>query len=259
MWFLRDPLQLSDSQLFLPDGLAPLLTLLDGQRTAAEVHAAFCRLVGAALDPEITREAIRQLDEALLLQNRNMEEAMRARVEAFRAQPFRPPALAGNSYPAEAGALRELLESYGDTKRVAPWHGRGVVSPHIDYGRGGRVYAQVWQAAKAAILEADLVLILGTDHYGGPGTVTLTKQPYATPFGLLPADEALIDKLAAAVGAEAAYAEELHHRQEHSVELSAVWLHHIFDQAGRAPCPMVPILVGSFHHFLANGQSTGIG
>ena len=64
----------------------------------------------------------------------------------------------------------------------------------------------------------------------------------------------LIDKLAASLGTETAFADELNHRHEHSVELSAVWLHHIFHQAGKKPCPMVPILVGSFQQFLVNGE-----
>jgi AmmeMemoRadiSam system protein B len=63
----------------------------------------------------------------------------------------------------------------------------------------------------------------------------------------------LIDKLAESIGPDAAFADELNHRQEHSVELSAVWLHHISHQAGVAPRPMVPILVGSFQHFISNG------
>src|SRR5690606_22699686 len=131
--------------------------------------------------------------------------------------------------------------------------GRAIISPHIDYPRGGKVYSKVWQRAKTAVLEADLVIILGTDHNGGLGTFTLTRQPYATPYGVLPTDTDLVDELAAAIGEEAAFAEELHHRKEHSIELSAVWLHYLYQQAGIDPKPMVPILCGSFHHFVMNG------
>ena len=255
MWFLRDPLQLSDKQLFLPDAMAPLLTFLDGKRTRIEIHDAFCDLVGASLDSKITLDAIERLNEAYLLENKNTELAKLKQLAEFRSQPYRAPALAGNSYPAKASALTQHLQGFTSVSLDRPWHGRGIVSPHIDYNRGGQVYSQVWRGAEAAILDADLVLIFGTDHYGGLGTVTLTKQAYATPYGVLPADEALVGKLAAALGPEAAFADELNHRQEHSVELSAVWLHHIFHQAGKEPCPMVPILVGSFQEFLANGKN----
>jgi hypothetical protein len=130
------------------------------------------------------------------------------------------------------------------------WHGRGVVSPHIDYLRGGRVYSQVWRRAEAAVLEADLVLVFGTDHSGRSGQITLTAQPYATPYGVLPGDTALVGKLADALGPDA-FADELHHRNEHSVELSAVWLHHL---RPNDPPPMVPVLCGSFEHFVADGR-----
>jgi AmmeMemoRadiSam system protein B len=142
----------------------------------------------------------------------------------------------------------------GDRNERPSWVGRGIVSPHIDYQRGGHVYAHVWREAEAAVLAADLVLIFGTDHNGRPGSVTLTAQPYATPYGVLPTDPSLIDHLARALGIEAAFAEELNHVNEHSVELSAVWLHHVFRREGVRPCPMIPILVGSFHHFLQNGD-----
>jgi AmmeMemoRadiSam system protein B len=253
MWFLRDPLQLSARQLFMPEGMGPLLSLLNGERTEAEIHDLFCTMVGTTLDPQITADALNLLDEAYLLENQNSESAKQALLVEYRSQPFRPPALAGQSYPADPQELTNHLQSYANGRIEPRWQGRGIVSPHIDYNRGGHVYSQVWHSAEKTILDADLVVILGTDHYGGLGTITLTKQAYATPYGVLPTDTALVDKLALALGPEAAFAEELHHRQEHSVELSAVWLHYILHQAGKEPCPMVPILVGSFQHFLVNG------
>ncbi|MFN2118552.1 MAG: AmmeMemoRadiSam system protein B [Candidatus Promineifilaceae bacterium] len=254
MWFLRDPLQLSTRQLFMPEAMGPLLSLLDGQRTADEIHNQFCAMVGAPLDPQITADALDLLDDAYLLENEKSELAKRAILAEYRSQLFRPPALAGISYPADPQALTEQLQTYAGGGVVSQWKGRGIVSPHIDYNRGGQVYSQVWRSAESAILDAELIVILGTDHYGGLGRITLTNQSYATPYGVLPNDNALVDQLAAALGPEAAFANEINHHQEHSVELSAVWLHHIFNQAGKEPCPMVPILVGSFQHFLANGS-----
>jgi len=92
---------------------------------------------------------------------------------------------------------------------------------------------------------------LGTDHYGGPGALTLTRQHYATPFGILPTAQDAVAALADAIGEEAAFGEELHHRSEHAIELAAVWLHFIRD--GR-PCETLPILCGSFGHFIT-GQA----
>lgn len=256
MWLLRDPWQLGERQLIFPAALAQMLPLCDGTRSPRQIQDALSEHLGVPVPFDIISEALAQLDAAYLLHNDRYNARRQALLDIYRAQPYRPPALAGLSYPAAPAELAALLRGYGkgDPAPVATWQGHGVVSPHIDYQRGGPVYARVWRRAAPAVLAADLVLIFGTDHQGGPGSITLTPLPYATPFGVLPTDRALIDHLADALGPEAAYAEELNHRQEHSVELSAVWLHHIFHQAGVAPCPMVPILVGSFHHFVTSGN-----
>jgi AmmeMemoRadiSam system protein B len=234
-----------------------MLIFCDGTRTRYEIHQAFCQAVGEQVEYAIVENALNRLDDALLLDNGRSQQARQALLDAYRAQSHRPPALADLSYPADPEQLTALFHSYGegdDLNSWPAWHGRAIISPHIDYQRGGPVYAQVWQRAETAVREADLVLIFGTDHKGSYGTITLTRQPYATPYGVLPTDLDLIDKLAAAIGPENAFAEELHHQSEHSVELSAVWLHHIYQQAGVAPKPMVPILCGSFHHFVMNGR-----
>lgn len=121
------------------------------------------------------------------------------------------------------------------------------MSPHIDYERGSSVYARVWKRAAEVVKDAELVVLLGTDHFGEEGGVTLTRQHYATPFGVLPTAQEVVDALAQVIGAELAFAEELHHRSEHSIELAAVWLHHM---RGEQPCELVRILCGSFDHFV---------
>ena len=105
----------------------------------------------------------------------------------------------------------------------------------------------MWQCAAEAVRAADQVVLLGTDHYSEAGTLTLTRQHYVTPFGVLPTAQDVVDHLAQAIGEEQAFADELHHRSEHSIELAAVWLHHV--RRGQ-PCKLVPILCGSFGRFM---------
>ena len=114
-------------------------------------------------------------------------------------------------------------------------------------GAGASEGAAAGAAAQAAN-DADLVIIFGTDHQGSNGALTLTRQSYATPWGVLPTDHALVERLAEALGSEAAFAEELHHAHEHSIELAAVWLH--FVRSGR-PVALLPILCGGFGGFVA--------
>jgi len=104
----------------------------------------------------------------------------------------------------------------------------------------------VWTYAAQAARAAERVIVLGTDHNGDFGRVTLTRQHYATPFGVLPTAQDVVDALVDALGEEDAFDEELHHRSEHSIELALVWLHHA---RGGTPVEIVPVLLGSFAHF----------
>lgn len=255
MWYLRDPLRLSDLQLFLPPPLAQIVVYLDGSKNAEQIRAALSEDLGQELPLSLIEETIAQLDEAYLLENERAEAARATLLQQYRAQPHRPPALAGHSYPADPHELKALFEQYKQTAgNPSPngWRGRAVVSPHIDYQRGGSVYARVWHNAAPALAGADLVLIFGTDHNGGPGAITLTSLPYATPFGVLPPAPRIVNDLAEAIGPHDAFKQELNHRNEHAVELSAVWMHYICQTIGRNPPPTVPILCGSFHHFITN-------
>lgn len=257
MLLLRDPLSLSDQLLGLPQPLAPLLGLCDGTRDLVGIHTALTVRWGIRISRRMMEQILETLDEACLLDNERSAVAMHDALSAYRDAPNRPSALAGGGYPADAAALTDFLDSFdgrdlrcgGQHPSTAPI--RGIVSPHIDYARGGPVYQEVWSAAAEAAGSADLAVIFGTDHLGGAGSITVTRQSYATPFGLLPTAIDVIDAIADALGEKAAFAEELHHRTEHSIELASVWLHHV--RQGRG-VEIAPILCGSFAHFVA-GQA----
>lgn len=255
---LRDPLQLSDEMIAIPQQLAPLLALCDGTRDAGALRAALGVRFGLRIGLDVLEQLLAALDEALLLDNDRFAQARERALAEYRQAPFRPPALAGQSYPASADELRRFLRGYldavGDVSPVCDG-GRGLISPHIDYARGGPVYARVWRRAAEMVKAAELVVLLGTDHFGEDGELTLTRQHYSTPFGVLPTSRQVMDALADALGAEAAFAGELHHRSEHSIELAAVWLHYM--REGR-PCELVPILCGSFGHFVRGEAEAGL-
>lgn len=251
---LRDPLQLAEQSLLIPLPLASVLGLCDGtQADARALSAATAIRYGVSLKPGDIQDLLAALDQAFLLENRAYAQARERALTAYRQLPFRPPASAGSSYPAEPGELRRLLDTYLEEAGPLPPlpQGSGLVSPHIDYERGGLVYAQVWRQAAEIIRQADLALILGTNHFGDDGLLTLTRQNYATPYGTLPTAGAVVAKLAEVLG-ETAFEGELYHAREHSVELAAVWLHHMLD--GK-PCELVPVLCGSLERHLAGGVS----
>lgn len=252
---LRDNLQVSGQMLLVPQLLGPALALCDGTLTIAEMQTTLALHYGMRFQDGTLRDMVRTLDEACFLENERFLQAQAQALDAYRRAPFRPPALAGQSYPADPAELRALLDAYlAEVGDVVPLpEARGLFSPHIDYPRGGAVYARAWKRAAAAAHAADLVVLIGTDHYSDTAaSVTLTRQNYATPFGVLPTAAKIVDALAEAVGPQAAFAGELRHRGEHSLELVAVWLHHL--REGR-PVELAPVLTGSFSRFIEQGAS----
>ncbi|GBD09891.1 hypothetical protein HRbin22_02153 [Candidatus Thermoflexus japonica] len=246
---VRDPLRLSEQMVMIPQPLAPALALCDGTRDLGAIRAALMVRYGVRVGEETLRSLIATLDELCLLENERFREAQARALEIYRRAPFRPPMLAEEVYPEDPTALRQLFRRFEEeaSGEDPEEDGRGLVSPHIDYARGGRTYARVWRRAAPFVREADLVVILGTDHYGEDRSITLTRQHYATPFGVLPTAQPIVEALARALGEEAAFAGELRHRGEHSIELAAVWLH--ATREGK-PVELVPILCGPLMSFI---------
>lgn len=254
---LRDPQQITEASLLVPQPLATVLAFCDGAHDIKAMVAAFHQYTGAHLPLPMVEELVSTLDQALMLENERFAAAYARTLAEYRNAPHRPATLAGLSYPGQKQQLWQLLQAYLEAvEHVEPllvdWSRPvGLLSPHIDYPRGGAVYAQVWKRAAQIVQEAELAILLGTDHYGGD-LFTLTRQHYATPYGVLPTDRAVVDQLAQTIGEARAFAGELRHRGEHSLELVAVWLHHM--RAGQA-CDIVPILCGGFHRFFQNGAT----
>jgi len=251
---LLDPLRLAEESVVLPRQLAPVLALCDGTRDVGGLRSALALRFGLRVGIDVLEQLVTALDRALLLENEGFTRAHERALQAYRTAPFRPPLLAGHSYPAKPDALHCQLDAYaGAAEDISrdQFEGRGLISPHIDYERGGTVYARVWKGMTERTQQAERVVLLGTDHYGPNGRLTLTRQDYATPFGSLPTAQTVVDQLARVLGEEDAFDGELYHRNEHSIELAAVWLHHV--RAGR-PCELVPILCGSFADFVQGPQ-----
>lgn len=248
--YLRDPIGMSDQTVLLPRAIAPLVLLMNGDRTISELRTAFALRSSFTLTDQQLQSIISQLDQALMIENGAYVQASRRAIDSYRAAPHREPSHAGLVYPAGPDELSKALADYCDS--VGPPAERsisgslvGMVCPHIDYSRGHRTYASLWRAAAPDLRSIELVVVFGTDHIGGQYEVTLTRQPYATPYGVLPTDTQVVDQLAAELGSESAFAKEINHATEHSIELASVWLHHFTRERA---IPMVPILCGPLDH-----------
>lgn len=254
---IRDLLELTGQSLLISHDFAPLLTFFDGSQTMTGIQLELQKQFGLIVSISELMDILAKLDQAFMLENERFHQLWDSALANFREAEFRPMSCTPHVYPADPLKLQVLLDEYCQQAAVSydinPLKGgRGVVSPHIDFQRGGKVYAGVWQQAANAAINADVAVIFGTDHYGDADRFTLTRQDYATPYGILPTDQAAVNLLSQAVGEEAAFAGELRHRIEHSIELAAIWLHHVRQQK---PIQIIPILCGGFEGFIYGNAS----
>ena len=260
---LRDPLEMTPQPMGIEAGAAPALALMDGSRTVPEVRVAAALQYGMQTTDRALYQVVRALDDALLLANGKFQLAMRRALDEYRSAEHRPMSHAGAVYPrrvedldAEMARWREQSPPPDGAARLIGDLGGdlvGMVCPHIDYGRGHKTYAELWQLAEPDLADVETVIILGTDHRGGAGRVTPTAQSYATPYGALPTDGEIVKRLSDAIG-PTTFDEELHHTSEHSIELAAVWLHRALRQVGRDNgVGVVPVLCGSFYSITTEG------
>lgn len=260
IFILKDPLRLSPHPaigLTLP-GMA-VAQFFDGERTLEDVQAALARQYGAVFPLEAVTAVARQLDEALFLEGPRAQAAL----EAWRKEPLREAACAGGSYPADPAALRGFLQAQltrvgGPGGPPGPRDGKApvrvVVSPHIDFHRGGHAYAWAWRAVAEAC-DAELFVVFGTAHAGtGRSRFALTRKSYDTPLGAVPTDVELVDRLVEAYeGPDDLFDGEIAHKGEHSIEFQAVELAWLF--GGNRSIRVIPVLCGSIHDLIATGVS----
>ena len=235
---LVDPLGLSGKQVVVPSELLPMLQLCDGTRSPGALRAALAVRYGQAFSATVIEQALAALDEALLLDNaRYHVGSQRIAWRSIAPRPSRPMVIAGESYPADPEQLAPILDGFlarverpaGHNRR----HPRGSSRRTFDYGRGAPVYAAVcgsrWLSKLADI---DLVFMLGTDPLLVPRAhLTLTPQ-HATLCHTLWGDPDRRSGRECVSVRDRSTERSLCRRaspllSEHSIELAAVWLHHL--------------------------------
>jgi len=247
---LRDPAWPPDRMVLLSHAAVALVSLFDGQRNPEEIQAEFMRHHGELVDRETIATVIAQLDEALLLDSPRYAQDLEARREAFRDQPFRPLTMGDVCFPAAADEAAAKLDAFftepdGPGRLPEPGRGgdvRGVIAPHIDYERGAALYAQAYLKLVEGAADAELFVILGTDHKGEvDAPFSLTELDFETPFGRMRTDKSLVRELCEIdPGLRDG---ELAHALEHSLEFQVVLLHHVLgDRAQNVR--ILPVLCG---------------
>ncbi|MCA9660902.1 MAG: AmmeMemoRadiSam system protein B [Myxococcales bacterium] len=246
---LRDPLGVSEP-VGLPEAAAPILDLLDGQRTPKQLRQSLL-FRGEAFDRDELAELLEDLSDAGLLDDDAFRRRWRAMLDAFLESPRRPPRFGDVLYPGDPSALREFLDArLGDpaARRTRGSDLAGLVVPHQPLGRSAALLDRTLRDLPEAD-ELDLVVVLGTDHHPGLTPYTATDKIFDTPLGPVASDVALVGSLGRRI--EWLRREEIRHREALSVELAAIYLRYLY---GDASPPILPLLCG--HSALLVGDAS---
>ena len=270
MYALRDPQGFSGT-VALPESAAKLVTLMNGERTLADLRRDFETENGKSLTLDFVRQVVEQLDDLYFLDSPRFAAYEAAETAAYRSIDVRPTAHAGSAYHKDATALRAQLGNFFTCDQgpgILPWEGNsngdfsmpngerlcGVMSPHIDFQRGGPTFAWAYDRIVTES-DAELFIVLGTAHTALSGLFSVSQKHYETPLGQVECDrdfvESFYHRFKFRVGEETAlqlFRDELPHRNEHSIEFQTIMLK--FSMGEKRNFQIVPILVGSFHQFV---------
>ncbi len=255
---LTDPSGVAPRALAISPEAVPILSLFDGSVALEDLIALVDQQTGDPRAGDQVRKLVETLDTQLLLESPRYFAARDALYAEYRALPVRPAVLAGLSYPEDpvelggflsqhekVAAERALAEGVtirasGDT--AAP---RALAAPHIDLQRGGPMFARAWSAFAGLDpdLLPDVVFVFGVGHMMLEEPFAITAKPFATPLGTVEVATDSVERIVAATS-PAILAEEVAHRDEHSIEFQALALRRHLP--ARTP-KIVPILCSGFH------------
>ncbi len=255
-FLINDPRRIAKRALIVRHELGPFLAHADGSLTVDEIIAAARSKVQTDVGDEAVRDLFEQLDALFLLEGQKYEAESARLLEEYRSADFRIPALEGQAYPEDPDELLDLFEGFAldvpDDQEPSGRDLKAVVSPHIDYQRGGDSYAELWRRTAPDLQDVELAVVFGTDHHGAGPRLTLTRQSYATPWNIFPTDTDLVGRLARVLERDRdvkdhPFADEFNHRSEHSIELASIWLNWA---VGDNAVQMLPVLCGSLGDYV---------
>lgn len=256
--YLRDHQNLSGKVLAVSPETLIVLSLFDGTRSVKEIQTALTGKFGDLVHMEDIENLITQLDEALFLDSDKYRDYKNKLECEFRGADKRESSHAGLSYPADSGELARWIETFftkaeeTEPYKKAPGKLKGIISPHVDYRRGGTSYAKAYRELLGCE-EADTFIIYGTSHYSDmENPFILTRKNFITPLGEAVTDGKVVESLVNSCDWDL-FEGEIHHRTEHSIEFQIAFLQYLLN--GKRDFKIVPILCNSFHRLVSEGRS----
>ncbi len=152
----------------------------------------------------------------------------------------RPPAVAGQFYASDGGALARQVEGcFTDARgpgglpprrRSADRRLVAAVVPHAGLRYSGAIAAHIY-ARVAAERPPEAVLVLGVDHHGAGRGAALSARPWLTPLGPTPVDLGLVRALTDGP----VVVDERAQAREHSIEVQLPFLEYVLPKPRFVP------------------------
>jgi len=157
---------------------------------------------------------------------------------SFSTGSVRPAVVAGQFYPEDPAALRNLVQGY--LEAAPEWAGstvKAVIAPHAGYRFSGPIAGSAYACFLPDRIVVKRVLLLGPSHrIPFPGLATSDAASWSTSLGEIPLDRQacrLLQDLP-----QVRISDEAHH-VEHSLEVQVPFLQVVFGKIH-----LVPLLVG---------------
>ena len=151
----------------------------------------------------------------------------------------RPPAVAGQFYPADPDRLRaEVSQLLAAAPRAAPsGRPKAIIAPHAGYRYSGQIAAAAFATLEDSAKRIERVVLIGPAHYVPfRGIAVPTVDAFATPLGRVPLDS---DALVAITALPRVQAADAPHAPEHALEVELPFLQVLLPRF-----TAVPLLVG---------------
>ncbi|MCX7930525.1 MAG: AmmeMemoRadiSam system protein B [Chlorobi bacterium] len=245
MLTFNDPHGYVRKDLLLEAELEPLLEMLEGSCTFDQIAAKAHEIFSSTISSQQLTQLLIWLDEELVLDSPRYRRTLQ-----FLESDVIEPVCAGSVYPSDPDQLTAYLESILSSApaRAYPQNAWAAFIPHIDFRVAAEHYAYPFNALRQT--DFDLIVHIGTSHYGWQDRFLLTTKDFLTPLGRIKTDIELVEKLRQHAGVHLVK-NDSPYQPEHALELHHVFVQYLFPDR---EFTVLPILVTSFHDFVHSGQ-----
>lgn len=148
----------------------------------------------------------------------------------------RKPSASGIFYSSNKEKLKEEIGIFPSKKNI-----KAVISPHAGYMFSGKISRNVLGKFE----DKKDFIILGVNHSGIGNKISISKENFETPFGLIKNNQTLTNKILKKLQKENLDAEinEIPHLKEHSIEIQLPFL-----QLSQKSFSIIPILLKDLNY-----------